>query len=283
MKQVTVNGELLTQDDIRERIAQIRVEREAAGGQLSLEARLALPEEALRQLTERMLIIQEARRLSLVASDAEVLAVLEQLAKSFDGLEGCRAGADTVESREDIRARILVDKVVNHWRAAARRPRLSEVRACYRTNQQQFYAPETIHASHIICNFESAEGEFAAQTKAEGMRARVAAGEDFGQMASLHSDCPDNSGDLGWFARGVMVEEFDDVVFVAPIRELTPVFRSQFGFHFAIVHGKKPAAIRPFDEIRADLENSLWLANQDKEVGRALAALEAKAVIRRQA
>jgi len=283
MKEVTVNGELLTKDEIRARVAQARLEREAAFGPLSLEARLTVQDEALRALIDCMLIIQEGRRLSLLASEHEVDAVLRQFARRYDGVDGCRAGADTAESREDIARRIMVDKVVARWREAGRRPRLSELRDYYRNNQEQFYAPERIHASHIVCNLEGAESEQAACEKAERLHGLVARGEDFGHVASLYSDCPENGGDLGWFARGVMVDEFDDVVFATQLRELTPVFRSQFGFHFAVVHAKKPAGIRPFDEVCAAIENTLWLANQDREVGRALGALQAKAVIRRQA
>jgi len=281
--ELTVNGEVVTQADIRARAAQIRLEREAAIGPLSLESRLTLQDEALHLLIDRTLIIQEGRRLNLVATDAEVQAVLQHFATRYDGLEGCRAGSDTAESREDIRRRILVDKVLDCWRAASRRPKVSELRDYYRINQHQFYAPETIHASHIVCNFESMEFEQAACRKAESLRAMLTGGEDFGQVASLHSDCPENQGDLGWFARGVMVSEFDDIVFTAPLHELTPVFRSEFGFHVAIVHAKKPAGVRPFEEVRSAVENVLWLAKQDQEVGRALATLRAKAVIRRQA
>ncbi len=281
MKEVTVNGEVILQGEVRARVAQLRLAREATAGPLPLDSRLALHQEALHLLIDRALVIQEARRLSLVATNEEVEAVLLQVARRYDGLDGCRAGADSVESREEISRRILVDKVLDRWRSTARRPRLSEVRDYYHKNQQQFYAPETAHAAHIVCNFESPADEQSARAKAEELRAMVAGGEDFGRVALLHSDCPENAGDLGWFARGVMVNEFDDVVFAVPLHELTPVFRTGFGFHFAIVHARKTAGIRPFGEVSSAIENSLWLARQDYEVGRALAALQAKAVIRR--
>ena len=281
MKEVIVNGELLTLAEIRARAAQIRLEREAAAGPLSLDARLTLQDEALHVLIDRMLIIQEARRLALVATDDEVSAVLQQFAKRYDGINGCRAGADTAETREDTSRRILVDKVIDRWRAAARRPRISEVRDYYRAHQHQFHEPETIQASHIVCNFDDAQTEQLAREKAEKLRSQVAQGDDFAHTASIHSDCPENSGDLGWFARGIMVEEFDEVVFSAPLHEITPVFRSRFGFHFAVVHASKPTGVAPFDDVRSAIENALWMANQDREVGRELAALQAKAVIRR--
>ena len=278
MKPVTINGEALPQAEVRSYAANMRSEREAGGRRLNLEERVALHDEALRILMDRMLMVQEARRLSFTPKDAEIDAVLSQWAQRFDGVAGCRAGADTPESREEIGRRIMIDKLLDSWRAAARRPRLAELKDYYRIHKQQFYQPETVHASHIVCHFEAATSDDV-RDQIENLRARVSAGEEFGSVAAQHSDCPEKHGDLGWFARGVMVDEFDDVVFTAPVGELTPVFRTEFGFHFALVHARKAAGIRPFDEVRPMIEEALWLAKQDQEVGRALAELQAKAVI----
>ena len=283
MKWVIVNGEVLTQAEIRSHAANLRREREASGRQLNLEERLELQGEALQVLVDRMLMVQEARRLSLVPSGVEIDAVLSQWAKRFDGVAGCRAGADTPESREEIARRITIDKLLGHWRSSARRPRLAELQNYYRANKPQFYEPEMVHASHIVRHFEGAENREALHGFVETLRARIAGGEKFGAVAAQHSDCPENKGDLGWFARGVMVEEFDNSVFSARAGELTRVFQTQFGFHFAFVHARKSAGVRPFDEVRPTLEESLWLANQDQQVGSALAALQAKAIIRSEA
>lgn len=279
MRSVKINGEVLPQAEVRLQAANLRMEREAGGRQLSLGERLALQEEATQLLIDRLLILQEARRLAFVPNPAEVDAALSQLARRFDGVAGCRAGADTPASREEIGRRIMIDKVISHWRASARRPRTAELQEHYRKHKQQFHAPEMVHASHIVRQFEGAANPEDLPLEIQNLRGRVAAGEEFGRVATQHSDCPENNGDLGWFARGVMVEEFDSVLFTAPISELTSVFRTEFGFHFAIVHARKPAGIRPFDEVRPMLEESLWLASQDQAVGRALAELQAKAVI----
>jgi peptidyl-prolyl cis-trans isomerase C/foldase protein PrsA len=271
MKSVTVNGESLPQEEIRAQAANLRLEREAGGRPLSLEERLELQNEALYLLIDRTLMRQEAQRLGLTAENPEIDAVLSQWAKRFDGVAGCRAGADTPESREDIARRILIDKLLLHWRAAARRPRQAELLDYYKQHQQQFHEPEMLHASHIVRTV---------RTEVETLRARVTAGEDFAHLAAQHSDCPENNGDLGWFARGLMVEEFDNAVFIAPAQTLTPIFQTVFGYHFARVHARKPAGLRPFNEVRALLEESLWLAKQDQQVGLALADLQAKAIIR---
>jgi peptidyl-prolyl cis-trans isomerase C len=58
-------------------------------------------------------------------------------------------------------------------------------------------------------------------------------GADFAQIARAHSSCPSGAqgGELGSFGPGMMVREFDEVVFSAPLNEVQGPVKTQFGFH----------------------------------------------------
>jgi len=79
-------------------------------------------------------------------------------------------------------------------------------------------------ARHILVSSE----EFC-----EELKAKIAAGEDFGALAKEHSSCPSGAdgGDLGSFGPGQMVPEFDTVVFSAPVNEVQGPVKTQFGYH----------------------------------------------------
>jgi parvulin-like peptidyl-prolyl isomerase len=271
LKKIQINGELLDPAEVRARASELRREREAAGLELDLEQRLALQEEALEILVDRTLLVQAARRLGLAPGESEIAKLLQEVAGRFDGVAGCRAGMDTPESREDLSRRVMVDRILDRWRASVRAPGAEELRSYYRRNKEHFYTPELIQASHFVRSCESA---------VQRAYERVLAGEDFAAVAADCSDCPENGGDLGWFGRGVMVEDFDRAVFISPVNQLTAVFRTVFGFHFAVVHERRPEGIRPFDEVRPEVARSLLLAKQDREVGRQLAEMRARAVIK---
>lgn len=71
--------------------------------------------------------------------------------------------------------------------------------------------------------------------KAEGLRNRVKAGEDFGTLARLYSQDPGSApdgGDLGFGDRNAYVKEFSAWAFKLKAGEISPVFESDFGFHF---------------------------------------------------
>ena len=79
-------------------------------------------------------------------------------------------------------------------------------------------------ARHILVESESFCNE---------LKDKIINGEDFFELAREHSTCPSGSrgGDLGSFAPGQMVKEFDEVVFSADINEVQGPVKTQFGYH----------------------------------------------------
>jgi peptidyl-prolyl cis-trans isomerase C len=65
------------------------------------------------------------------------------------------------------------------------------------------------------------------------LKEKILAGEDFADIAKSHSNCPSKAqgGDLGQFGPGMMVKEFDDVVFSADVNSLQGPVKTQFGYH----------------------------------------------------
>jgi len=65
------------------------------------------------------------------------------------------------------------------------------------------------------------------------LKEAITNGEDFGDVAKEHSSCPSGAqgGDLGSFGPGMMVPEFDEVVFSANLGEVHGPVKTQFGFH----------------------------------------------------
>lgn len=65
------------------------------------------------------------------------------------------------------------------------------------------------------------------------LKDRIIAGEDFADVARSHSKCPSKAqgGDLGQFGPGMMVKEFDQVVFSADVNTLQGPVKTQFGYH----------------------------------------------------
>ncbi|MBV7315189.1 peptidylprolyl isomerase [Shewanella sp. NIFS-20-20] len=65
------------------------------------------------------------------------------------------------------------------------------------------------------------------------LKQQIENGADFADVAKAHSSCPSGAqgGELGSFGPGMMVKEFDEVVFSAPLNQVQGPVKTQFGYH----------------------------------------------------
>lgn len=86
-----------------------------------------------------------------------------------------------------------------------------------------------------------------ARAKADSLLTQLRQGADFATLAKRFSDdsvSREAGGDLGWFRRGVMVPEFEQVAFRLKPGDLSPLVRTDFGFHIIQVERIQPGEIQ---------------------------------------
>ena len=90
----------------------------------------------------------------------------------------------------------------------------------------------TASARHILVKTED---------ECNALKVRINTGEDFADVAKEHSSCPSKAqgGDLGQFSPGMMVKEFDEVVFSAEVNSLQGPVKTQFGYHLLEVTSRE--------------------------------------------
>jgi peptidyl-prolyl cis-trans isomerase C len=137
-----------------------------------------------------------------------------------------------------------------------------ELQKKYEESKGQY---EQVKARHILVAFKGSPAaqagkpeltEEQAKAKAEELRAKIAGGASFEELAKTESDDTGsgaNGGDLGEFNRGQMVPEFEKAAFEAKVGEVTPVVRTQFGYHIIKVEGHNHT---PFDQVKAFIEKN---------------------------
>ncbi|MBN1665968.1 MAG: peptidylprolyl isomerase [Anaerolineales bacterium] len=123
---------------------------------------------------------------------------------------------------------------------------------------------EQVWARHILVETEE---------EAKEVLNRYYAGEDFAALAqelSVDTGSGVEGGDLGWFGRGMMVSEFEEVAFGLEIGEVSLPIESEFGWHVIQVlgHEERPIAANRYNQLRSQAFNE-WL-----ETARAEAEIE---------
>jgi parvulin-like peptidyl-prolyl isomerase len=186
-----------------------------------------------------------------------------------------KAGGNAVEVELQFRVERLA--IRHAGRIAA--PRNKDVIDYYRHHRDNMTIPEAVRAAHIIKNVDEKTTQEDALTGIQAAEERLKAGEAFETLADELSDCPGRGGDLGWFPRGEMVPEFDAVVFAMKPAEMSPIFRTPFGFHIAKVYEHVQERIATFEEARPQIERHLMADKHQKALERLCDHLRARATV----
>ncbi|MEA3276463.1 MAG: SurA N-terminal domain-containing protein [Pseudomonadota bacterium] len=142
---------------------------------------------------------------------------------------------------------------------AAESPGEEELRALYESENERFRQPERRRVRHILVTLDAdadSATEEAAKASIEELRARLEAGEDFGELAKTVSQDPGSSGqggDLGLIEPGLMDPAFDEAAFALELNALSDPVRSQFGYHLLQVTEVEEGVVKSFEEVRDQL------------------------------
>jgi parvulin-like peptidyl-prolyl isomerase len=153
------------------------------------------------------------------------------------------------------------------------------VRKFYQEHAKEFTLPERVHAAHIVKHVTPCKPPEVCEEALRKAKAELAAGADFTVLAVKYSDCPENGGDLGWFPRGRMVEEFDNTVFKMRPGEVSGIFATRFGFHIVKVIEKKPAGPAGLEEVDGYIRSRLAADDRNAAVEKFLDGLRAAAKV----
>ena len=129
-----------------------------------------------------------------------------------------------------------------------------------------------VHARHILLKPNEVEDDQTVRQKLEQMRTRILNGESFEAIASVTSEDPGSAaagGDLGWAGPGSFVPEFEKQLDALKVDEISPPFRTQFGWHIVQLLGRRTydasedvtrnRCVSQLREARADEETEIWL------------------------
>ena len=107
---------------------------------------------------------------------------------------------------------------------------------------------EEVNADHILVKTEA---------EAKAIRERIVKGEDFNKLAaelSIDPSAKENKGNLGFFARGAMVPEFETAAFSMKPGEISQPVKTNYGFHIIKVLEKKSAV---YDDVKDSIIEQL--------------------------
>jgi peptidyl-prolyl cis-trans isomerase SurA len=140
---------------------------------------------------------------------------------------------------------------------------------------------EQWNARHILMMPTKLRDEIFTRSELEAVRDRAIAGEDFALLAKEFSEDPGSAsrgGDLDWLSLGKTAPAFERMMTTSPLQEISPVFESEFGFHFLQVLGQRTEDLT--EEVIKDRAYGIIFARKyDEELENSLRTMRAEAFV----
>ena len=140
---------------------------------------------------------------------------------------------------------------------------------------------EQWNVRHILMMTTKLRDETFTKKELEEVRARVVGGEDFSLLAKEYSEDPGSAsrgGDLDWLSLGKTAPAFEKMMIESPVNEISPVFESEFGFHFLQVLETRTEDLT--EEVIKDRAYGILFARKfDEELENSLRTTRAEAFI----
>ena len=207
-------------------------------------------EQVLSDLINEQLIGQAAKKAKITVTSAEVDAEMEklreQIGPSFDSVLA-QYGMTVEDLQKNMELNLLVFKV------STKDVTVSEdaLMSFFEEHKSDYDQPEMVKASHILVETEE---------KAKEIKKKLAEGADFAELARSESTDPMSAaegGDLGFFARGRMVAEFEKAAFAMSPGQTSAPVKSEYGYHIIRVTDRKDAHEATFDDVKDDIERTI--------------------------
>jgi peptidyl-prolyl cis-trans isomerase SurA len=240
-----VNDEVITMMDVETRV---RMAMALSNLQDSADARRRVVPQVVRKMIDERLQLQEAERLKISMTPAEVdqgIAMIEQQNRQAKGtllkaLQGI--GVDPSAVREQVRADLTWMRVVARVLRPTIRIGEEEVNDRLDTIKSHQGQPE-YNAAEIFLPVESPDQEDEMRRLAERLIEQLKTGVAFPSLARQFSRAPTaaTGGAMGWVSRGMLDDELLQALESMQPGQVSPVIRAADGFHLMALLDRRVA------------------------------------------
>jgi len=239
----------------------------------------------LRDLISQQLLVQKGRDLG-ISVDTDVIRRLDELRKemhasSMEDLEKIaeQQGISFEDFKQNLKNQILSQKVIAQEVGGRIQITHEEAQKWYDAHKKELDQPESVRLSEILVGTSTPppaagtdqgvsatpvdptpEQIAAAKTKADEIYKQLKAGAKFADLAHKDSNGPTASqgGDLGYFKRGMLAKQLEDVTFAMKEGQYTEPIRTKQGWVILEVTEHTTAGVPPLDKIENQVMNAVY-------------------------
>lgn len=282
-----VNDEVITEQDVQQLISVLYAQyvQEYKGDEL-LKKMEEVKRDVLVQMIEDKLILSRAKELDIRVTEQEISDKLEYIKSSFqsekDFFDTLKTQGITVSDlKKRYSDQIMMKKVLDLEVRPGVSVLPSEISGYYEGHREDFRLSERCWVRHILIKAEDDVGFELAKVEAQGICDKIKEGQDFAELAKAYSQGPnkENGGDMGYIARGEMLEELEDAIFSMDKGEYSGPVKSKVGYHIFKVEDIQHSGYLSLDMVQADIKAMILQKRFKERLNEWLGGLRSKAYI----
>ena len=273
-----VNSDIITRSEFQRSRDQLLNELKQKYGAEG-DARFAENEKnVLRDLIDQDLLVQKGKDMG-ITGDTEVIKKLDEIRKqmhleSIEEVEKAaqEQGVSFEDFKQNLRNQIVTQEVIGREVGSKMQITQDEMKAYYDEHAKELERPEQVRMSEIMISTQPKEGEkekkeptpeelAAAEQKAHGLLDSIHKGTSFEEVAKKSSEGPTaaQGGDLGYFKRGMLAKELEDLTFGMKPGDVSDVIRTRQGFVILKITEHTAAGIPPMKELEPQIQDAIYM------------------------
>jgi parvulin-like peptidyl-prolyl isomerase len=300
---VKVNGDIITKTDLERRQISALRERQVDPKVLQNDEQLRkvladVTPRVLADAIDELLMLQLGRERNYRLSDEQFNRWLSNLREEQNlqdeqkFLAALKQEGLTVDDlRKNVERQFIISQIQQDEVGSKLQLTEEEARQYYQAHQKEFIEPAAVTLREILIEIPSTtqQGQAGvnvaqadeAEKRAETVRSRITAGEDFGKVAAEVSSAPSraNGGLIGPIVVSELSPTLQQLLAKMKPGDVTEPLRIQRGFQIIKLETSKPAQVQPFDSVRDIVAERVYGERQRNEVRKFLNRVRSQAII----
>lgn len=292
---VIVNGEIITEFDIRREVANaFQIAREKYGEEGLQRKKREIISKGIDELIDRKILVQEAKKVVLAYPekaeaieknlDAFVKGAVEEVGSVYKYYElAHKQGINPLKKRAELKEDLLIEEIMrdNVYRKIVVTPK--GIKRYYQEHTDEFTREGSLSFRHILLMFSRYETKEDAKSAAEDILNRLKSGEEFGDMAKEYSRGPHSDEGGLWETDEVKDFRKDLVAKISNLKEgeISPIIDSSFGHHIFKIEEVIPSQTLTFQQAQNEIRNMFFREEFVKKRKEYLRKLRKDVVIKR--
>ena len=292
---VIVNGEIITEFDIRREVANaFQIAREKYGEEGLQRKEREIISKGIDELINRKILVQEAKKIVLADPkkaeaieknlDAFVKGAVEEVGSVYKYYElAHKQGINPLKKRAELKEDLLIEEIMrdNVYRKIVVTPK--GIKRYYQEHTDEFTREGSLSFRHILLMFSRYETKEDAKSAAEDILNRLKSGEEFGDLAKEYSRGPHSDEGGLWETDEVKDFRKDLVAKISNLKEgeISPIIDSSFGHHIFKIEEVIPSQTLTFQQAQNEIRNMLFREEFVKKRKEYLRKLRKDVVIKR--